>query len=151
MQQTFHRDRFTWLAYLSLAVYGYFLNGLGPITPFLKEELHLSYTVSSFHFTAFAVGILLIATLAIVITRYEAALSTYARADRQTVTARVGTQFRENLIDRMQATEEGLDGAPAQDDLRRLEEEFDATDQRARTAGEPRGCCRAPVKDRRGR
>ena len=60
MQRTFRRDRFTWLAYLSLAVYGYFLNVLGPITPFLKDELHLSYTVSSFHFTAFAIGILLI-------------------------------------------------------------------------------------------
>jgi len=60
MARTFHRDRFTWLAYLSLAFYAYFLNALGPITPFLKEELHLSYTVSSFHFTAFAVGILLI-------------------------------------------------------------------------------------------
>src|SRR5215216_3448391 len=60
MQQTFHRDRFTWLAYLSLAFYGYFLNVLGPITPFLKDELQLTYTVSSFHFTAFAVGILLI-------------------------------------------------------------------------------------------
>jgi fucose permease len=60
MPGTFHRDRFTWLAYLSLAFYAYFLNVLGPITPFLKEELQLSYTVSSFHFTAFAVGILLI-------------------------------------------------------------------------------------------
>ena len=60
MRRTFHRDRFTWLAYLSLAIYGYFLNGLGPITPFLKDELQLSYTVSSFHFTAFAIGILLI-------------------------------------------------------------------------------------------
>src|SRR5512147_550889 len=60
MHQPFHRDRFTWLAYLSLAFYAYFLNVLGPITPFLKEELQLSYTVSSFHFTAFAVGILLI-------------------------------------------------------------------------------------------
>ena len=60
MHQTFHRDRFTWLAYLSLAFYGYFLNVLGPITPFLKDELRLSYTISSFHFTAFAVGILLI-------------------------------------------------------------------------------------------
>ena len=60
MQRTFHRDRFTWLAYLSLAIYGYFLNILGPITPFLKDELRLTYTVSSFHFTAFAVGILLI-------------------------------------------------------------------------------------------
>jgi fucose permease len=60
MQRTFHRDRFTWLAYLSLALYGYFLNVLGPITPFLKDELRLTYTVSSFHFTAFAIGILLI-------------------------------------------------------------------------------------------
>ena len=60
MHRTFHRDRFTWLAYLSLAFYGYFLNVLGPITPFLIEELQLTYTVSSFHFTAFAIGILLI-------------------------------------------------------------------------------------------
>jgi fucose permease len=60
MNQTFQRNRFTWLAYLFLAFYGYFLNILGPITPFLKEELHLSYTISSLHFTAFAVGILLV-------------------------------------------------------------------------------------------
>jgi fucose permease len=60
MPRTFHRDRLTWLAYLSLAFYGYFLNVLGPITPFLKDELQLTYTVSSLHFTAFAVGILLI-------------------------------------------------------------------------------------------
>lgn len=60
MQRTFHRDRFTWLAYLSLAFYGYYLNVLGPITPFLKDELGLTYTISSFHFTAFALGILLI-------------------------------------------------------------------------------------------
>ncbi|MBN1657323.1 MAG: MFS transporter [Anaerolineae bacterium] len=60
MAQTFHRDRSTWLLYLFLAFYGYFLNILGPITPFLKDELALSYTVSSLHFTAFAVGILLV-------------------------------------------------------------------------------------------
>lgn len=58
--QPFHRDRFTWLAYFSLAFYGFFLNILGPITPFLKDELNLTYTISSLHFTAFAVGILLI-------------------------------------------------------------------------------------------
>jgi fucose permease len=58
--QTFHRNAPTWLAYLLLAYYGYFLNILGPITPFLKEELRLSYTISSLHFTAFAVGILLV-------------------------------------------------------------------------------------------
>jgi fucose permease len=58
--QTFQRDRFTWLAYSLLAFYGYFINILGPITPFLKEELGLSYTISSLHYTAFATGILLI-------------------------------------------------------------------------------------------
>jgi fucose permease len=63
MAQTFNRDRFTWLAYLLLAFYGYFLNVLGPITPFLKDELQLSYTVSSLHFTAFAVGILIVGLL----------------------------------------------------------------------------------------
>ena len=57
---TFHRDRFTWLAYLLLALYGYFINILGPLTPFLKDELGLSYTVSSLHFTAFAAGMLLV-------------------------------------------------------------------------------------------
>jgi fucose permease len=60
MTQTFTRDRLTWLTYLLLAFYGYFLNILGPITPFLKDELELSYTVSSLHFTAFASGILLV-------------------------------------------------------------------------------------------
>ena len=60
MHRAFQRDRFTWLAYFALAFYGYFLNVLGPITPFLKDELQLTYTVSSLHFTAFAVGILLI-------------------------------------------------------------------------------------------
>jgi fucose permease len=54
------RDQFTWLAYFMLAFYGYFLNIFGPITPFLKNELEISYTVSSLHFTAFAFGILLV-------------------------------------------------------------------------------------------
>jgi fucose permease len=54
----FHRTRMTWLAYLMLAIYAYFLNIFGPITPYLKSELALSYTVSSLHFTAFAAGIL---------------------------------------------------------------------------------------------
>jgi len=60
MAEGFHRDGITWLAYLMLALYGYFLNAFGPITPFLKDELHLSYTLSSLHFTAFAVGILMV-------------------------------------------------------------------------------------------
>ncbi len=58
MAQPFVRSRITWLAYLMLAFYGYFLNIFGPITPFLKNELKLSYTVSSLHFSAFALGII---------------------------------------------------------------------------------------------
>ncbi len=53
MPSTFKRDRLTWLSYLFLAFYTFYLNALGPVTPFLKSELSLSYTISSLHFTAF--------------------------------------------------------------------------------------------------
>jgi len=53
------RDQFTWLTYLMLGYYSYFINGLGPVMPFLRTELGMSYTLSSLHFSAFAVGILL--------------------------------------------------------------------------------------------
>ena len=56
--QTFTRNRATWLSYTMLAYYGYFINIFGPITPFLKDELQLSYTVSSLHFSAFALGMI---------------------------------------------------------------------------------------------
>ncbi len=58
MTQSFARTRVTWLAYAMLAIYGYFLNIIGPITPFLKDELSLSYTISSLHFSAFAAGMI---------------------------------------------------------------------------------------------
>ncbi len=54
------RNWITWNAYILLAMYAYFLNILGPITPFLHDELRISYTVSSLHFSAFAVGILVV-------------------------------------------------------------------------------------------
>jgi len=60
VQKKFSRDRFTWLAYLFLAFYSYFINIIGPITPFLKDELGLTYTTSSLHYTFFALGIILI-------------------------------------------------------------------------------------------
>ena len=60
MTQAFQRDRLTWFVYLLLAFYSYFLNALGPITPFLKDELSLSYTVSGLHFAALAAGLLMI-------------------------------------------------------------------------------------------
>lgn len=58
MAQSLHRDRTTWLAYFMLAFFAYCLNSLGPMTPFLKSELNISYAVSSLHFTAFAIGII---------------------------------------------------------------------------------------------
>lgn len=60
MPVNFYRNRFTWLAYLILALDGYFLNIIGPIIPFLKDELKLSYTINSLHYTASAIGILLV-------------------------------------------------------------------------------------------
>ncbi len=55
----FIRDRFTWLAYLMLAYFAYLQAVLGPLVPFLRDELHLSYTVSGFHLSAFSVGMVL--------------------------------------------------------------------------------------------
>jgi predicted MFS family arabinose efflux permease len=52
----FIRDRFTWLAYLMLGYFAYLQAGLGPVMPFLRAELHLSYTVASLHFSALAAG-----------------------------------------------------------------------------------------------
>jgi fucose permease len=60
VQKTFSRDRLTWLAYLFMAFYAYYINIIGPITPFLKDELGLSYTISSMHYSVFAFGILLV-------------------------------------------------------------------------------------------
>ncbi len=60
MHDRFIRNRFTWLAYLLMAFYSYFINGIGPVTPFLKAEMGLSYTVGSLHYSAFAAGIIAI-------------------------------------------------------------------------------------------
>ncbi len=56
---TFQRDRFTWLAYLMLGYYAYMQAILGPVSPFLRAELALNYTVTGFHLSAFALGMLL--------------------------------------------------------------------------------------------
>ncbi len=41
---TFVRTRLTWLAYVMLAYVGFLQAMLGPLMPFLRSELHLSYT-----------------------------------------------------------------------------------------------------------
>jgi MFS family permease len=50
------RDRLTWLTYVQLAVWCYFLYGFGPVVPLLRDEQHTTRTVASLHGTAFAVG-----------------------------------------------------------------------------------------------
>ncbi len=53
---SFVRDRMTWLVYLQLGVYGYILYGIGPSIRLLREDQHISKTLSGLHGTALAVG-----------------------------------------------------------------------------------------------
>lgn len=55
----FQRDRFPWLAYWMLAYYAYMQAALGPLMPFLRAELGMSYTVAGLHLSAFALGMVL--------------------------------------------------------------------------------------------
>jgi fucose permease len=65
----FIRDRFTWLAYFMLAYYAYFQATLGPVMPFLREELAMSYTLGGLHFSAFAMGMVISGLRAAIIAR----------------------------------------------------------------------------------
>lgn len=56
--RTFHRDRYTWLAYLLLSYFAYLQASLGPLMPFVRGELNLSYTVGGLHLSAFAAGMI---------------------------------------------------------------------------------------------
>ncbi len=53
------RDRLTWLVYLQIGIYGFFIYGFGPTVPLLREEQDISRTLSGLHGTALAVGALL--------------------------------------------------------------------------------------------
>ena len=63
------RDRLTWLLYLCLGVYGYWLYGFNPSIPLRGEELGLSRTVTGLHGTALALGALLAGALLPVLAR----------------------------------------------------------------------------------
>lgn len=52
----FIRTKTTWQAYLSYSYYSFMLNCLGPMAPFLRDELHLNYTIASLHLSAYASG-----------------------------------------------------------------------------------------------
>jgi len=54
------RDPAAWYAYLMVGFLTYFFNIQGNIVPFLKDELHLSYRLVSFHSSALAAGVLVV-------------------------------------------------------------------------------------------
>jgi predicted MFS family arabinose efflux permease len=53
------RDRLTWLTYLQLGCYGYFLYGFGPTLSLLRDEQEVSRSVAGLHGTSLALGSLL--------------------------------------------------------------------------------------------
>ena len=54
----FARTASTWLAYLLIGYFMYVQASLGPILPFLREDLSLGYGAAGLHFGAFALGVL---------------------------------------------------------------------------------------------
>lgn len=54
------RDRSTWAAYLLLGYFAYLQTALGPVLPFVRAEGGLSYTATSLHGSAFALGSVLV-------------------------------------------------------------------------------------------
>lgn len=55
---TFTRTPTTWLAYPLTGCFLYLQSALGPLMPFLRAELYMSYTTTSLHFSAFALSLL---------------------------------------------------------------------------------------------
>ena len=61
MKQTgFARDSATWMTYGLVGFFAFMETVLGPIMPFLRRELDLGYAAASLHFSAFALGAVLL-------------------------------------------------------------------------------------------
>jgi fucose permease len=56
----FARDSATWMTYGLVGYFAFMETVLGPIMPFLRTELGLGYTTASLHFSAFALGSVLL-------------------------------------------------------------------------------------------
>lgn len=54
--QRFLRERLTWASYWMLGYFAFLEAILGPLMPFIRGDLRLSYTLASLHFSAFALG-----------------------------------------------------------------------------------------------
>ena len=57
---TVQRDRTTWLAYVQVGLFGYFLYAFGPSIALLREDQGTSRAVASLHGTAMALGAVLV-------------------------------------------------------------------------------------------
>jgi fucose permease len=59
-QTGFVRDSATWISYGLVGFFAFMETVLGPIMPFLRRELDLGYAAASLHFSAFALGAVLL-------------------------------------------------------------------------------------------
>jgi predicted MFS family arabinose efflux permease len=59
-QAGFARDPATWMTYGLVGFFAFMETVLGPIMPFLRRELDLGYAAASLHFSAFALGAVLL-------------------------------------------------------------------------------------------
>ncbi len=59
-QGAFIRDPITWTAYGLVGYFAFTMTVLGPIMPFLREEQSLGYAAAGLHFSAFALGAVLL-------------------------------------------------------------------------------------------
>ncbi len=55
----FVRTRMIWQFYILAGLCSFVASSLGPMMPFLKGELNFNYTVMAYHFSAFALGVLI--------------------------------------------------------------------------------------------
>jgi predicted MFS family arabinose efflux permease len=63
------RDRTTWLAYVHIGLFGYFLYAFGPSIALLRDEQGYTRTVASLHGTAMALGAVVVGLLAVHVVR----------------------------------------------------------------------------------
>jgi predicted MFS family arabinose efflux permease len=58
-----HRDGPTWLIYVQLSLYAYFLYAFAPTVTLLRDEEHVRDTVAGLHGTAYAAGVIVVGLL----------------------------------------------------------------------------------------